>query len=50
MKNSIIEKKLITFIKNNSAYPGLYWVPLTKQKNKLPVKYIRAMILIYCVR
>lgn len=37
MKNSIIEEKLITFIKNNSAYPGLYWVPLTKLKNKIPV-------------
>ena len=37
MKNSVIEKKLITFIKNNSEYPGLYWVPLTKLKNKIPV-------------
>lgn len=37
MKNSIIEEKLITFIKNNSADPDLYWVPLTELKNEIPV-------------
>ncbi len=37
MKSSIIEEKLITCIKSNSAYPGLYGVPLTKLKNKIPV-------------
>lgn len=37
MKNSVIEKKLITFINSNSEYPGLYWFPLTKLKNKIPV-------------
>lgn len=37
MKNSAIAEKLITFIENNSKYSGLYWVPLTKLKNKIPV-------------
>lgn len=37
MKNSMVEEKLIAFIKNNSRYPGLYWVPLAKLKNDIPV-------------
>lgn len=37
MKNHVIEKNLITFIKNNSINPGLYWVPLIKLKNNIPV-------------
>lgn len=37
MKNHVIEKNLITFIKNNSINPGLYWVPLIKLKNNIPI-------------
>jgi len=38
MKNSMIEKKLIEFIHENSLFPqSLYWVPLTRLKRKIPV-------------
>lgn len=38
MKNSVIEKKLIEFIQENSMIPkSLYWVPLTRLKGKMPV-------------
>lgn len=38
MKNKVVEKKLIDFIHENSIYPqSLYWVPLTRLKNELPV-------------
>lgn len=37
MKNRAVAEKLIAFIHENSKYPGVYWVPLVKLKNKLPV-------------
>lgn len=37
MKNNVIEKKLIDFIRENNTYPSLYWAPLIKLKRELPV-------------
>ena len=37
MKNSIIERKLIDFIKEYSEGTSLYWAPLTRLKKDIPV-------------
>ena len=37
MKNEIVEKGLIDFIKEYSAIPCLYWFPLIKLKKSIPV-------------
>lgn len=37
MKNNIIERKLISFIKEYSVTSSLYWVPLVRLKRHIPV-------------
>lgn len=37
MRNKAVKEKLVAFIHENSEYPGLYWVPLVKLKNEIPI-------------
>lgn len=37
MENRIVEKNLISFIKNTTVWNNLYWVPLNKLKKDIPV-------------
>lgn len=37
MENRILEKNLISFIKNTTVWNNLYWVPLNKLKKNIPV-------------